>query len=259
VTGTTSPPGRGRGSVWAGAEAAWALDGRPSPGRRRGLDLVSIVEAGVEVAARDGVDRLTMARVAAQLGAGTMSLYRHVSSRDELLALMVDHVLGSPAGEVVEGGWRAGLAAWAAGMRDVYRRHPWLLDVPISGPPTLPHDVEHLEAALQSLAETGLGEHEKLSTVLLVSGFVRSEAQLSRSVVPPTGGEVMTSYGTTLAGLVDLARFPALRRALDSGALDSDDLEDEFRFGLDRILDGVEVLVATGGTNGARAGTVRPA
>jgi AcrR family transcriptional regulator len=258
MTGSPTPLDDGHASAPAGAVAAWALKGRPPQGRRRGLDVASIVEAGVEVVARDGVHGLTMGRVAAQLGAGTMSLYRHVSSRDELLALMVDHALGAPGTRAVDDGWRAGLAAWAGGLRDVYRRHPWVLDVPISGPPTLPHDVEHLESALQALAATGLGEHDKLSTVLLVSGFVRNDALLARSVTPSTAGEVMASYSATLAALVDLARFPAVRRAVDSGALDRDDLDDEFRFGLDRILDGVEVLLGTGRTSGSGAGTVRP-
>ncbi len=247
VDGTPAGDSRVRGGTdgpaLTGAQRAWALESRPSTTPRRGLSVGRIVEAGIELAAHDGVGGLSMAAVAARLGAGTMSLYRHVASRGELLALMVDRALGAPVARPAGLAWRAALSGWAADLRAVYRRHPWVLQVPISGPPVLPHDVEHLESALQALAGTGLSEHDKLSAVLLVSGFVRNEATLRESVAPSAAGPVMASYGATLAALVDLTRFPALQRALDSGALGGDDLDGEFRFGLDRLLDGLDVLV----------------
>ena len=207
------------------------------------LTVRRIVEAGIELAAADGVAGVTMARVAAGLGAGTMSLYRHVRSRDELVALMVDHALGEPRRREADLAWRAALTNWAADLHDVYRRHPWTLQVPVSGPPVLPHELGRLESALSSLAGTNLSEHDKLATVLLVSGFVPSEAAVRQSVTRPDGSAVMTPYAEALASLVDLPRFPALQRALASGALDEDDLDGQFQFGLDRLLDGLDALI----------------
>ena len=184
-----------------------------------------------------------MARIAAELGVGTMSLYRYVTAKDELLALMVDQALGPPVAAGDEDDWRAGLRRWAVGLRAIYGRHPWSLRVPISTPPLGPNNVAWLDSALAALADTPLSEQEKLSTVLLLSGFVRNEAMLTADFA--AGESQLPRYGQLLSRLIDPARLPALDRAIASGALDDDDdLSSEFEFGLARILDGVAVLVA---------------
>ena len=75
-------------------ELAWGLRERPGRGTRRGLSLERVVAAGIKVALTEGIGALSMARVAAELGAATMSLYRYVAAKDELLTLMVDTALG---------------------------------------------------------------------------------------------------------------------------------------------------------------------
>jgi AcrR family transcriptional regulator len=186
-----------------------------------------------------------MGRVANELGVSTMSLYRYVSAKDELLTLMVDTGLGSPPPVEAKDDWRAGLTRWALGVRASYQRHPWVLRVPISGPPIGPNNVAWLDNALQCLANTPLTEDQKLSTVLLVSGHVRNEATLSADIVAASGGQpVMPGYGSLLRRLTTADQFPALHRAIESGSLDQDDdLDTEFNFGLERILDGIESLI----------------
>ncbi len=228
-------------------ELAWGLRDAGTRGPKRALTLARIVQAGIKIAAAKGLDALSMARVAKELGVGTMSLYRYVAAKDELLTLMVDTALGAqnkPPG--VDENWRAGLTWWATGVREAYRHHPWSLEVPITAPPLGPNNVAWLEAALESLATTPLSEQQKLSVVLLVSGFVRNEATLTADIAAAAAGEqVMPGYGAVLGRLIDPAGFPALHRAIASGALDDDDdLDSEFAFGLERILDGVEVLIA---------------
>ena len=81
-----------------------------------------------------------MSRVARELGSAPMSLYRYVAAKDELLALMVDAVLGSPPRASAAGeGWRGGLSRWAWGYHAVLQRHPWVLRIPISGPAITPN------------------------------------------------------------------------------------------------------------------------
>ena len=126
----------------------------------------------------EGIGSMSMTRVAAELGVGTMSLYRYVAAKDELLTLMVDNVLGSPPPAPPGEDWRSGLTRWAVGVRDAYRRHPWALRVPISAPPLGPNNVAWLDNALRALTATPLSEQQKLSTVLLVSGFVRNDVTL---------------------------------------------------------------------------------
>jgi hypothetical protein len=174
-----------------------------------------------------------------------MSLYRYVAAKDDLLLLMSDTALGAPPPVPPGPDWREGLTAWAVAVRAAYRRHSWALRVPISGPPLGPNNVAFLEAALKSLANTGLSEQQKLSTVLLLSGFVRNEATLTADIAAGSGGaDVMPGYGAMVARLADPLHFPALHQAVASGALDDeDDIDIEFDFGLERILDGIDVLI----------------
>jgi AcrR family transcriptional regulator len=230
-------------------ELAWGLRDRGRRGPKPGLTLERIVSAGIKVALTEGIGALSMARVAGELGVGTMSLYRYVAAKDELLTLMVDAALASPPAP--EGGgedWRAGLTRWAVGLRDAYRRHPWSLRVPISAPPLGPNNVAWLEQALRALAGAPLSEQEKLSCILLISGFVRNDATLTADFAAATGGEpVMPGYGRLLARLTEAERFPALHEAIASGALDDeDDIDAEFDFGLARILDGIDALIRGG-------------
>jgi AcrR family transcriptional regulator len=229
----------------ASIEAAWGRRERPTKGPKPGLSLERIVDAAVRVAATEGLAAVSMARVASELGASTMSLYRYVAAKDELLALMADTAIGVPPAATAPETWRDGLARWAWGYHEVLRRHTWALRIPISGPPVTPNQIAWLEDGLRSLRDTGLSEQEKLSVILLLSGFVRNDATLMSDIGAAAGSaEVMAGYGRLLAQLADAERFPALHAAIASGALDDDDeLDSEFVFGLERVLDGVEALV----------------
>jgi AcrR family transcriptional regulator len=238
-------------------ETAWGLRDRPRKGPRPGLSLDAIVAAGLRVADRDGLDALSMSRVAAELGAATMSLYRYVSAKEELVALMVDAAFGDamagppggPAGEPAQE-WRAGLSRWAWAMRAGYQRHRWLARVPISGLPILPNEVAWFEQALGFMRGTGLAEAEKASVVMLLSGYVRNlastEADIEAAIraAGTSPGEWLSSFGRMLAKLADPERFPALTEFVAAGVFDQfDDPDDEFIFGLNRTLDGIEALV----------------
>jgi AcrR family transcriptional regulator len=207
-------------------ELLWGLREAGSRGPRRGLSLARIVEAGI--------------------GVGTMSLYRYVESKDELLQAMVDTALGSPPVPGAGEDWRAGLMRWAVGVRAAYHGHPWALRVPISGPPLGPNNVAWLDNALAAMADTPLTEHDKLSCVLLVSGFVRNDVTLALDFAQASGGAPqMPGYGQLLARLTTAEELPSLHRAIASGSLDDpDDPDVEFNFGMARILDGIAALVS---------------
>jgi AcrR family transcriptional regulator len=236
----------------ASIEAAWGLRERPRKGPKPGLSLSRIVEAAITVAERDGLAAVSMSRVAAELGASTMSLYRYVSAKDELLMLMSDAAYGPPPLRGPDDDWRTGMANWAWGSLERLRRHPWVLRIPISGPPITPNQIAWLEAGLQSLQDTGLTEAEKMSVILLVSGYVRNDATISADVDAAARAaganlqEFMPAFARILRRVTDRERFPALTAVLATDLFDvDDDPDDEFRFGLERILDGIEVLVRT--------------
>jgi AcrR family transcriptional regulator len=226
----------------ASLAAAW---GRPTPrgrGPKPGLSLGRIVDAAVRLAATEGLAAVSMSRVAAELGASTMALYRYVAAKDELLALMVDAALGPPPAASEQNGWRAGLERWAWAYHDRLRRHLWVVRIPIAAPAVTPNLTAWLDDGLHALGETKLSEEDKLSTLLLLSGFVRNEATLVADMSAQT--EIMVPWARMLRELTDQESFPALRQALASGAFDQDDdPDDEFVWGLERILDGIAALV----------------
>jgi AcrR family transcriptional regulator len=234
----------------ASIEAAWGLREPPRKGPKPGLSLARIVAAAVNVAATEGLASVSMNRVATELDASTMSLYRYVAAKEELLALMVDAAIGTPPPKPgAEESWRAGLSRWAWGYLAVHRRHAWALRVPISGPPVTPNLTAWIEDGLSCMRDTGLAEAEKLSVILLLSGYVRNAATLAADMgaaasAPGTQAQIMPAWGGLLARLTKPEDFPSLHAALASGVFDQDDdPEDEFAFGLERVLDGIDTLV----------------
>jgi AcrR family transcriptional regulator len=235
----------------ASIEAAWGLRERPHKGPRPSLSQDRIVQAAIQIAQAEGIAAVSMSKVAAELGASTMSLYRHVSGKDELLALMVDAAYGlPPAAPTPDEGWREGLSRWAWAFRACLQRHPWAVRLPISGLPARPNEVAWFEDGLNSLRDTGLAEAEKASVILLVSGYVRNIATTDADIVAAiqasgkTPQAWLSSYARLFAKIAETRRFPALSKFVAAGVFDTyDDPDDEFIFGLDRILDGIAALV----------------
>ena len=233
--------------------AAWGVHHRPSRGPKPGLSLERIVSAAVRVAGPEGLAAVSMSRVAAELGTGPMSLYRYVTRKDELLALMVDAAHGPPPAGPPDEDWRAGLTRWSWAIRAAYQRHPWVLQIPIRGLPSLPNEVAWFEEGLRCLAGTGLAEAAKGSVILLVTGYVRNAATIDTDIEAAirasgqTPDEWMSSYARTITRLADPQRFPALTKFIAAGVFDRADPPDtEFSFGLERILDGIAALVHAG-------------
>lgn len=234
-------------------EAAWGLRERPGKGPKRALSLERIVEAAVRVASADGLQTLSMSRVAAELGSSTMALYRYVSSKEELLMHMLDAVFGPPPPLPEPGDdWRTALARWARTLRQVMRRHPEFVRIPISGPPLTPNSVRWMEAGLRCLRGSGLPTDAKLSALLLLNGFIRSDvmlmADLAAAAAAAPGGvdpaETARLYGRTLAKLTDPRLFPELHEIIRAGVFEEgDDPDYDFEFGLACILNGLEALI----------------
>ena len=127
----------------------WA---RPEPGTRRPRhSREQIAAAALAVADAEGIDAVSMRRVAAELGAGTMTLYHYVDTKDDLLALMDDAIMGElliPTEELPVD-WRPALAAIARRTREVWRRHPWAINMHSGegGPNGMRHFEQSLAAA----------------------------------------------------------------------------------------------------------------
>ena len=229
-----------------GLDLLWGERDRPRRERRGGLTVERIVGAAVELADADGLEGVSMARVAKQLGFTPMALYRHVSGKDELLILMQNAAVGPPPplDESVVG-WRAGLERWSTDLLAVMNAHPWWLDIPISPPAPTPNQMLWLERGLQALSDTRLPEGDKAAIVLMLNGVVNWEARLTSEL--SRGGEApddaLRVYVRVAYSLVGDERFPALGRAVEAGIFEDDSREFDFTFTLERVLDGVERLI----------------
>ncbi|MEV5198738.1 TetR/AcrR family transcriptional regulator C-terminal domain-containing protein [Streptomyces sp. NPDC053720] len=237
----------------ASIEAAWGLRARPVKGPKPGLSLARIVDAAVAVAAAEGLGGVSMGRVAKDLGASTMSLYRYVSAKGELYVLMQEAAMGPPPplpASAGGAGWRESLSRWAWAQRRVFHRNLWMLRIPVSGPPASPNSVAWWEQGLKALEGAGLDARDEISVILLVNGFVRNEALLMSDLAAAVEArgvpaqEVADGHTRTLNRLVDPVRHPSLSRVLDAGVLGAPrGPDEEFAFGLERVLDGIEALV----------------
>jgi AcrR family transcriptional regulator len=244
-----------RGGVPASFETAWGLRERPVKGPRPGLSVEKIVAAGVAIAVRDGAAAVSMGRVARELGSSEMGLYRYLSAKGELLALMVDAALGAPPPNLLgDLPWREALRRWAWASFEGYQRNPWVVRIPITGPPLTPNQIRWLEAGLHPLRGTGLTEQEKASSVLMLGAQVRFQALMAADSAPQAGAGIANTghagtgaYGAILARLADPQHFPAVHAAIAAGAL-GEPPEQEFiaahlTFTLERSLDGIEALI----------------
>ncbi|BBZ62323.1 TetR/AcrR family transcriptional regulator [Mycolicibacterium monacense] len=215
----------------------------PARGARQGgLSRELIVAAAIELADAEGLGALSMARLAERLNCGTMSLYRHIANKDELLTFMVSQAPGPPPARREEG-WRAAVETWAHGLWAVYHRHRWILATASFGPPLDPGQLAWLDAGLAALAGTGLTERDKLAAVMAVLHFVRGAAALGGDRADTADHPV--SYPAVLRRVVDAERLPALAAAVDAGVFDDADGEDSgFRAGLAQLLDGIAARIS---------------
>ncbi len=229
---------------------AWGVSANPQRGPKRELSIERIVDAAVEIADEQGLAGVSMASVAASLGFTPMSLYRYVTAKGDLVALMQEQGIGLPPDELRGAdGWRAGLMAWAEAQLEVQRRHPWLLDIPILGTPTTPNNLTWLDAGLEIMRTLPLDYHEKVSITLAVMAHNRFRGIVERGYLAgaEAAGASVDEYEhagvAILDSLVTADQFPDVRAALDAGVFTGD--ADPFSWGLERLLDGIERYLQT--------------
>jgi AcrR family transcriptional regulator len=227
------------------------LWGREDAGRRGpkpGRSIQDIGAAAVRIADDHGLAGVSMSGVAKQLGLTTMALYRYVDSKDDLNVAMVDAAYGPPPRRRPTEGWRKQLEAWASANRAALGRHPWIVQIPVAGPPLAPNQLRWMERGLHAFAGTPLTEQQKLSSLLLVDVYVRGQVLLSTQLRDTVQGDQRDAderYVRRLAQLIDEDAFPGIHAALLSGSLqdEGDFAEEEFRFGLQTVLDGMEARI----------------
>jgi AcrR family transcriptional regulator len=133
----------------------WARPEPRSRGRRAALSRAQIVRTALAVADAEGLEAVTIRRLAREIGAGAMSLYHYFESRDELLDLMGDTVAGEMLLPSMPEDWRAALKAIAFRCRAVFQAHPWLHGAMQERPLPSPNLLRHSEQSSQAVAALG--------------------------------------------------------------------------------------------------------
>lgn len=228
---------------------AWGVAANPQRGPKRELSIEGIVDAAVAIADEKGLAAVSMSSVASALGFTTMSLYRYVTAKEDLILLMQEHGVGLPPLRISEAAtWREGLTAYFEEMLGVYLAHPWLLDIPIVGIPNTPNNLAWMESGMAAMRETPLDWQSRMAAGLLVMAQVRFQGLVERGYadrarstgIEPNDNDIADAH--ILANLVTDENFPILREAIQSGVFGDPD-DDPFAFGLARILDGIGVLI----------------
>lgn len=224
--------------------------GRPAPASE--LHRAAIVQTAIEIADAEGLAAVSMRSVAAELGAATMSLYRHVASKDELVTQMIDAVFAEiPVPTAAAGDWRARLTTSARLQWSAYRRHPWLAQlISITRPMPLPHLLAHGEWALAAIDGHGLDPATMLHVHITVFSYVRGlainlewEAE-AEATTGMTNDEWMNAQSPAFDQLAGSGAFPTFARMLAALADDFDlDLDLLFDLGLTALLDGLAPLI----------------
>jgi AcrR family transcriptional regulator len=243
----------GHMSVPTTLDLLWGTAQRPRRGPKPSLTLERIVAEAIGHADAEGLASLSMQRLAERLGCAKMALYRYVPGKAELEALMLDAALGaapdpapaSPGDEAAPGAadpWRAHLRAWAMTMFQRMLAHPWAHELAQGIRPLGPNEVGWMESALTTLAGSGLTGAESLDTVALLAGHVRGLA-LQAAASGGDGLEAALGRQVSQALAAQAGRYPRTVAAFaESGP--PGDRDNALDFGIDRILDGLGVLIA---------------
>ncbi|GGP04664.1 TetR/AcrR family transcriptional regulator [Nonomuraea glycinis] len=244
----------GKGDPARSLALLWRTSERTSRKGKPDLNVDRIVRAAIEVADAEGLQALSMRRVAERLGVGTMSLYTYVPGKPELLDVMLDTVYGETARpEEVPGGWRGRLEVIARENWQLYLRHPWLLQVAASRPVLGPNVTAKYDYELRAVDGIGLTDVEMDSVITLVAGFVHGtargavEAAQAESRTGLSDEQWWAAHAPFFSRIADVERFPTAARVGQAtgealGAAYS--AEHAFEFGLQRVLDGIEALVS---------------
>lgn len=222
-------------------------------GPRQGLSIDAVVAAATRVADTEGLEAVTMRRVAKALGVAPMTLYTYVPGKAELLDLMLDAAYTSmPRLDTSGRPWRQRLAAIAEENRALFENHPWAATISTIRPPLGPGMMAKYEHELLALEGLGLDDVQMDASLTYLLGFVQAWARAAadaRAVQHDTAmdeNEWWATSGPLLARVLDETTYPTAARVgsaagtAHGGAYSAGHV---YTFGLERVLDGLSELI----------------
>ena len=194
--------------------------------RKSRLTRQKIAAVALAIADQEGFDALSMRRVAQELNVGTMSLYYYVKTKDDLMAVMDDALMGEALLASVPKGWRRAMMEIAKRTHAVYIRHPWALVAMLTAPPGI-NAMRHVEQCLEALDETSMTAKQKLTLLAMVDDFVFGHAL--REAASDAAIDLKFASAQLATGA-----FPRLAKVYGGGRIDAN--KDRFERGLRALL-----------------------
>ncbi|MFC9977512.1 TetR/AcrR family transcriptional regulator [Spirillospora sp. NPDC127200] len=237
----------------------WMRPERPARGPKPAYSRAQITEAAVRIADAEGLEAATMRRIAAEIGAGVMSLYRYVPGRDDLIELVADRLMGEIDVEgMPSGDWRADLARYAEGTRAMWLRHPWIAGVNRALPSFGPNQLRLIERVMGAL-DPYVSIDENLSLMAILNGYVEGAArdevrwaeEMRRSGV--TEAQWMERSSAHVDRLLESGEYPIFAKIVRDSRQLHLSRHEHFRYGLERVLDCIAAALPPAAGNPAPA------
>jgi AcrR family transcriptional regulator len=225
----------------------------PRHGPRQGLSIDAVVDTATELADAEGLDGVTMRRVAQELGVVPMTLYTYVPGKAELLDLMLDAAYARMTRTDSSGRpWRQRLAAIAAENWDLFEAHPWAAEVSTIRPPLGPGQMAKYEHELGAFSGLGLDDVTVDDCLTCLLTFVQASARAAADARAGQRDSAMddeqwwAANAPLLARVFDERAYPtAARVGAAAGAAHGSAYNPghAYDFGLQRVLDGLAALI----------------
>ncbi|HKQ01075.1 MAG TPA: TetR/AcrR family transcriptional regulator [Actinomycetes bacterium] len=233
------------------------MNSHPSPTPRLPLTRQRVLDTALQLADRDGVGSLSMRKLAQELGVEAMSLYHHVANKDAILDGLIDIVFSEIQLSSGRTDWKEAMRQRAISAREALRRHPWATSLMESRPTPGPANLRHHDAVLGILRNAGfsieLAAHAYSLLDAYIYGFALQETSLPFSTPEETAEVARTMMAEFAAGtyphLTEIATEHVLQPGYDYG--------DEYRFGLDLVLDGLDRALGARSTGNSGAVPVK--
>jgi AcrR family transcriptional regulator len=213
-------------------------------GPRRPWTRAQVLRAAIDLADREGMESLSMRRLSQELGGATMSLYNHVSNKDDLLDGMIDSLFGEIDLSAGSRTWKSAIRARARSVREVMTRHPWAIGLMDSRRTPGPATLRHHDAVIGRLLDAGFSVALVAHAISAIDSYIYGFAQQERSLAFGTPDETSELAKAFLLQF-PMVEYPSLARLTIEHVLQPGyDYADEYDFGLDLILDGLEKKLA---------------
>ncbi len=212
----------------------------PSAEPRTPLSKKRVLLAAIDLADQGGVEALSMRKLGQELGVEAMSLYNHVTNKDDILDGMIDLIFGEVGLPPRGAGWKAAMRQRAISAREVLARHPWAIGLMESRSTPGPATLRHHDAVIGCLREAGfsiaLAAHAYSVLDSYIYGFALQQANL-----PFKTSEKVIEVAESISRQFPADAYPHLTELTIEHILRPGyDYADEFEFGLVLILDGLE-------------------